>query len=641
MHMENYRRKIKYWLSDDSVTECYDCHTQFSMFWCRKHHCRVCGKIFCYYCSNSTVLIPDAMISDLPKSPYYENVKGIHVRVCKQCNEYIENFTNFYNLIETKFCKFDMIKLKKYLPKQDISCIDNISDSYTGTSIETQASIYCLLKLREIQYKLPTDEFTELEKDLLWQNKHYFAGHSKWLIQILKIINYDNEKHVKELEKLLSRGKKNTCWNMMCTRNCTPIIDLLEIMDILHYNTSSPVINKLVLNTFNKSDIKEIILLLPFIATHLDKHKYILDYLISNYILNEGFLCELYWCVNLYNVNTKFVDMFNKKMEKINVSKINEKIAKMKELINFDVNRDYKNVMTPINPYEEYVNIDKKNIKVFNSASRPILIPFKKQDGSIKKILFKNEDIRKDQIVLNLINLTYLKLKKTGIIDTNIVTYKVSPITKNSGFIEIVDDATTIFNVTENLGFTLQNYIYEHNPNSTHKNILNKFMKSTAVYCILSYLLGFGDRHLDNIMIDKSGSLFHIDFSYILGKDPKYSNSKGIKITPEIINVMGGYNSKNYDTFKNYCINIYNSLRLYINTFMNMLLLVANIDDYISVETIRNELLTRFEVGESSLEAALHINTRIDTSGYTITDKITDVLHKSKKSPIISKLLNL
>ena len=242
---------------------------------------------------------------------------------------------------------------------------------------------------------------------------------------------------------------------------------------------------------------------------------------------------------------------------------------------------------------------------------------------------------------MNLINLTYLKLKKTGIIDTNIVTYKVSPITKNSGFIEIVDDATTIFNVTENLGFTLQNYIYEHNPNSTHKNILNKFMKSTAVYCILSYLLGFGDRHLDNIMIDKSGSLFHIDFSYILGKDPKYSNSKGIKITPEIINVMGGYNSKNYDTFKNYCINIYNSLRLYINTFMNMLLLVANIDDYISVETIRNELLTRFEVGESSLEAALHINTRIDTSGYTITDKITDVLHKSKKSPIISKLLNL
>ena len=39
------------------------------------------------------------------------------------------------------------------------------------------------------------------------------------------------------------------------------------------------------------------------------------------------------------------------------------------------------------------------------------------------------------------------------------------------------------------------------------------FANSLAAYSVLSFVLGFCDRHNDNIMIKTDGSLFHIDFA--------------------------------------------------------------------------------------------------------------------------------
>ncbi|KAI9189124.1 Mitochondrial distribution and morphology protein 12 [Blastocladiella emersonii ATCC 22665] len=43
-----------YWMKDEACKECYDCKTPFSTFR-RKHHCRICGQIFCYRCASNTI----------------------------------------------------------------------------------------------------------------------------------------------------------------------------------------------------------------------------------------------------------------------------------------------------------------------------------------------------------------------------------------------------------------------------------------------------------------------------------------------------------------------------------------------------------------------------------------------------------
>ena len=38
---------MEHWLRDEAVDKCMKCNVEFT-FTERKHHCRDCGKIFCY-----------------------------------------------------------------------------------------------------------------------------------------------------------------------------------------------------------------------------------------------------------------------------------------------------------------------------------------------------------------------------------------------------------------------------------------------------------------------------------------------------------------------------------------------------------------------------------------------------------------
>ena len=52
-----------------------------------------------------------------------------------------------------------------------------------------------------------------------------------------------------------------------------------------------------------------------------------------------------------------------------------------------------------------------------------------------------------------------------------------------------------------------------------------------------------------------TGNLFHIDFGYIFGRDPK-PMAPPIRFTREMAEAMGGVNSEDYRLFKTYCCQV-------------------------------------------------------------------------------------
>ena len=77
-----------------------------------------------------------------------------------------------------------------------------------------------------------------------------------------------------------------------------------------------------------------------------------------------------------------------------------------------------------------------------------------------------------------------------------------------------------------------------------------------------------------------AGNVFHVDFGFILGRDPK-PFPPPMKLCKEMIEAMGGMNSSGYRIFVAHCFTAYNILRKNANLILNLfaLMVEANVPD--------------------------------------------------------------
>jgi phosphatidylinositol 3-kinase len=85
-------------------------------------------------------------------------------------------------------------------------------------------------------------------------------------------------------------------------------------------------------------------------------------------------------------------------------------------------------------------------------------------------------------------------------------------------------------------------------------------VRSCAGYSVITYLLGVGDRHLDNLLISEDGILFHIDFGMFLGHDSKIRPAP-MKLSSEMVELMGGTDGKYFEDFIVFCCEAYAIIR--------------------------------------------------------------------------------
>ena len=231
-------RKTYTWINDANALECYTCSLTFDMF-NRKHHCRLCGRIFCAECSKYYVnyynLEPLQLINREKYMDFYlSNCKNIiSHRVCLNCKKILKQIKDLSH--DIKMLELLTLDIKSYYK---MKCLNK--KFYNAVSI-------ILSRIREIQYHLPGYIYNSFEQRYLLKNFTDILGHNKYLRHFLKILDKSicNEQVVNEnIDFLISNlymennkyqfKKKYNCWKLMCCRDCNDSLDINDIIDIFY-----------------------------------------------------------------------------------------------------------------------------------------------------------------------------------------------------------------------------------------------------------------------------------------------------------------------------------------------------------------------------------------------------------------------
>eukprot|EP00164_Ancoracysta_twista_P000551 GFYU01000735.1.p1 GENE.GFYU01000735.1~~GFYU01000735.1.p1 ORF type:complete len:296 (-),score=107.98 GFYU01000735.1:89-976(-) len=146
---------------------------------------------------------------------------------------------------------------------------------------------------------------------------------------------------------------------------------------------------------------------------------------------------------------------------------------------------------------------------------------------------------------------------------------------------------------------------------------LNNFFSSCAGYLVITYLLGVGDRHLENLMLTPDARFFHIDFGFILGEDPKPMPPEA-RLPAVLKRALGGKKSLPYKYWEKKCFQCFMQLRQYHSRLIELataLLRSGNADfTEADIENMSHRFLLHVESEEELREKFEYILDNIEAA---------------------------
>lgn len=511
-------------------------------------------------------------------------------------------------------------------------------------------------KLYALIERGPLDELTAQERDEIWKFRYFLSTRKRALTKFVKSVDWHNENEARQATPMLEKWAE---------------IDVDDALELLGPQFDHPVVRSYAVDRLKKAGNDELQLYLLQLVQAL---KYEADgdgddsslarFLITRAADSLTLGNFLHWYLSV-EVSDNSIDQaeehrllfskvaydFNVELDKTAEGKDKRKTLKRQTELLMIIGRmskevregggdrqtkierlkkalaDPKNELIsfeplplPLDPSITINGIYPNDCHVLKSSLLPMVLNFRTMDNKKYPFIFKTgDDLRQDQLVIQIITLMDQLLKKENL-DLKLTPYRILATGPITGAFQFIPSLSLAAALAKHRGSLLA-YLRANNPDDSaplgvRKEAMDTYIKSCAGYSVITYLLGVGDRHLDNLLISPDGRFFHVDFGYILGRDPK-PYAPQMKIAPQMIEGMGGMDHANYLAFKEYCLTAWSTLRKSSNLILNLFALMkeANIQDIkVEREGSVRKVEQRMWLGKSEAEAGREFEKLIEES---------------------------